>query len=122
MSKSESTSPVRLRVYNRREDELLLPLFRLGLQGLAWAACLTSRDISDIQLRRTVVQIQRNVRYAYCGLVFAQSLLEVQRQSPDLAEESRATSESRLHSITRGLRRGPTRRVVVNVQPGATDR
>ena len=67
------------------------PLLRnLGIDGprLQIAITRANREISDIQLRRTVVQTQRNVRSAYWGLVFAQSFLEVQHQSLELAEES----------------------------------
>ena len=75
------------------------PLLRnLGIDGprLQIAITRANLEISDIQLRRTIVQIQRNVRYAYGGLVFAQSFLEVQRQSLDLAEESLRNNRTRV--------------------------
>ena len=75
------------------------PLLRnLGIDGprLQIAITRANREISDIQLRRTVVQTQRNVRYAYWGLVFAQSFLEVQRQSLELAEESLRNNRTRV--------------------------
>ena len=75
------------------------PLLRnLGIDGprLQIAITRANRAISDIQLRRAVVQTQRNVRYAYWGLVFAQSFLEVQRQSLELAEESLRNNRRRV--------------------------
>ena len=75
------------------------PLLRnLGIDGprLQIAITRANREISDIELRRTIVQTQRNVRYAYWGLVFAQSFLEVQRQSLELAEESLRNNRTRV--------------------------
>ena len=75
------------------------PLLRnLGIDGprLQIAVTRANREISDIQLRRTIVQTQRSVRYAYWGLVFAQSFLEVQRQSLELAEESLRNNRRRV--------------------------
>ena len=75
------------------------PLLRnLGIDGprLQIAITRANREISDIQLRHTVVQTQRNVRFAYWGLVFAQSFLEVQRQSLELAEESLRNNRTRV--------------------------
>ena len=67
------------------------PLLRnLSIDGPRQQIAITraNREISDIQLRRVVVQTRRNVRNAYWDLVFARSFLEVQRQSLDLSEES----------------------------------
>ena len=75
------------------------PLLRnLGIDGNRHQIAITraNREISDIQLRRTIVQTQRNVRNAYWGLVFAQSFLEVQRQSLELAEESLRNNRTRV--------------------------
>ena len=75
------------------------PLLRnLGIDGPRSQIAITrvNREISDIQLRRTLVQTQRAVRYAYWGLVFAQSFLEVQRQSLELAEESLRNNRTRV--------------------------
>ena len=75
------------------------PLLRnLGIDGprLQIAITRANREISDIQLVRTVVQTQRNVRYAYWGLVFARSFLEVQRQSLELAEDSLRNNRTRV--------------------------
>ena len=75
------------------------PLLRnLGIDGPRLQIAITgaNREISDIQLRHTIVQTQRSVRYAYWGLVFAQSFLEVQRQSLELAEESLRNNRRRV--------------------------
>ena len=66
------------------------PLLRnLRIDGPRQQIAITraNREISDIQLRRAIVQTRRTVRNAYWDLVFAQSFLEVQRQSLDLSQE-----------------------------------
>ena len=55
-----------------------------------------NRDISDIQLRRAIVQTERTVRNAYWELVFARSFLDVQRQSLELAQESLRNNRTRV--------------------------
>ena len=75
------------------------PLLRnLKIDGPRQQLAITrdDREISEVQLRRTVVQTQRNVRNAYWELVFAQSFLEVQRQSLELAEESLRNNRTRV--------------------------
>ena len=75
------------------------PLLRnLKIDGPRQAIAITraNREISDIQLRSTVVQTQRAVRNAYWELVGAQSLLDVQRQSLELAEESLRNNRRRV--------------------------
>lgn len=47
-----------------------------------------SREISDVDLRNTVVQTVANVKNAYWNLVFQRSSLRVAQQSLDLARES----------------------------------
>ena len=75
------------------------PLLRnLRVDGPRQQIAITraNREISDIQLRRTIVQTERNVRNAYWELVFAQSFLEVQQQSLALAEESLRNNRTRV--------------------------
>jgi outer membrane protein TolC len=75
------------------------PLLRnLGIDTPRWqiAIARANREISDIQLRNTVVFTQRNVRNAYWGLVVARSFLGVQRQSLDLAQESLRNNRTRV--------------------------
>ncbi len=75
------------------------PLLRnLRIDGPRQQIAITraNREISDIQLRRTIVQTERNVRNAYWELVFAQSFLEVQQQSLALAEESLRNNRTRV--------------------------
>ena len=65
----------------------------------------TNRDISDIQLRDTIVSTVRNAKNAYWELSFAISALAVQQQSLELAEESLTqqphASRSRHHGADR---------------------
>ena len=75
------------------------PLVRdFGIDGFRHQIAVTraNRDLSDIDLRRTVVSTERNVRNAYWRLVFAQSFLAVQRQSLALAEESLRNNRTRV--------------------------
>ncbi|MDP7477955.1 MAG: TolC family protein [Vicinamibacterales bacterium] len=75
------------------------PLLRnLRIDGPRQQIAITraNREISDIQLRRTIVQTERNVRNAYWELVFAQSFLEVPQQSLALAEESLRNNRTRV--------------------------
>ena len=75
------------------------PLLRnLKIDGPRQQIAITraNRDLSDIDLRRTIVQTQRVVRNAYWELVYAQSFLEVQRQSLELAEESLRNNRTRV--------------------------
>ena len=57
---------------------------------------LTNRDISDIQLRDTIVSTVRRVKNAYWELSYAISALAVQRQSLELAEESLRNNRTRV--------------------------
>ncbi len=75
------------------------PLLRdFGIDGFRQQIAVTraNRDLSDIDLRRTVVQTERTVRIAYWQLVFARSFLEVQRQSLELAQESLRNNRTRV--------------------------
>ena len=90
-----TTTSIFTAVYPQLRSNLSLnytqPLLRnLRIDGprLQIAITRANREISDIQLRRAIVQTRRTVRNAYWDLVFAQSFLEVQRQSLDLSQES----------------------------------
>ncbi len=75
------------------------PLLRnLGIDGFRQQIAITraNRDLSDIDLRRTVIGTERTVRNAYWQLVFAQSFLEVQRQSLELAQEMLRNNRTRV--------------------------
>ncbi len=75
------------------------PLVRdFGIDGFRRQIAISraNRDLSDIELRRTVVSTERDVRNAYWQLVFARSFLEVQRQSLALAEESLRNNRTRV--------------------------
>lgn len=75
------------------------PLLRnFGIDSFRQQIAITraNRDLSDIDLRRTVVSTERTVRNAYWQLVYARSFLEVQRQSLELSEESLRNSRTRV--------------------------
>ena len=55
-----------------------------------------NREISDVQLRQTVLATVRNVKTAYWDLSYAGSSLDVSRQSLDLARESLRNNRSRV--------------------------
>jgi outer membrane protein TolC len=56
----------------------------------------TNRDISDVELRQTVLGTMRNVKYAYWDLKAATAALQVARQSLELAQESLRNNRSRV--------------------------
>ncbi len=55
-----------------------------------------TREISDIELRQTVLTTVRGVKYAYWNLKAAAAALQVARQSLDLARESLRNNRSRV--------------------------
>jgi outer membrane protein TolC len=55
-----------------------------------------SREISDIELRQTVLTTVRNVKYAYWDLKAAVASLQVARQSLDLAREALRNNKSKV--------------------------
>ena len=66
----------------------LLRNFRIDALRQQLLISRNNRDISDIDLRNTVVSTVRNVKNAYWNLVFQRSSLRVAQQSLDLARES----------------------------------
>jgi outer membrane protein TolC len=63
----------------------LLRDFRIDSQRQALQVSLISRDISEVQLRASLINTVSNVRNAYWDFVYATQIVEVQRQSVDLA-------------------------------------
>lgn len=55
-----------------------------------------NREISDVQLRQTVVSTSRNVRHAYWDLSYARASLDVARQSLELAQRSLRETQARI--------------------------
>ena len=55
-----------------------------------------NREISDIELRQTVLTTVRSVKYAYWNLKAANAALEVARQSLDLAREALRNNKSKV--------------------------
>ena len=91
-----SFDPILRSSFNANYTQPLLRNLRIDGNRHRIAITRTNREISDIQLRRTIVQTQRDVRNAYWGLVFAQSFLDVQRQSLELAEASLRNNRTRV--------------------------
>ena len=91
-----SFDPILRSNFNASYTQPLLRNLRIDSNRHQIAITRANREISDIQLRRTIVQTQRDVRNAYWGLVFAQSFLQVQRQSLELAEESLRNNRTRV--------------------------
>ena len=74
----------------------LLRNFRIDNTRQRLRITRTNRDISDIQLRDTIVSTVRNVKNAYWELSYAISALSVQQQSLELAEESLRNNRTRV--------------------------
>jgi outer membrane protein TolC len=55
-----------------------------------------NREVSDIELRQTVLTTVRNVKYAYWDVKAAAAALQVARQSLDLAREALRNNKSRV--------------------------
>jgi outer membrane protein TolC len=55
-----------------------------------------NREMTDVQLRQTVVTTVRQVKYAYWNLAYALGNLKVQQQSLDIARESLRNNKSRV--------------------------
>ena len=55
-----------------------------------------NREMTDVQLRQTVITTIRQVKYAYWNLAYAVENLKVQQQSLDLARESLKNNKSRV--------------------------
>ncbi len=55
-----------------------------------------NREMTDVQLRQTVVTTVRQVKYAYWNLAYVLENLKVQQQSLDIARESLRNNKSRV--------------------------
>ena len=65
----------------------LLRGFRTDPQRTQLVVQRINRDISDVDLEETIINILANVRLAYWELVYAQAAVDVQRQALELAEQ-----------------------------------
>lgn len=91
-----SFNPILRSSFNLNYTQPLLRNFGIDNFRQQIAITRANRDLSDIDLRRTVVSTERTVRNAYWQLVYARSFLEVQRQSLELAEESLRNNRTRV--------------------------
>ncbi len=74
----------------------LLRNFRIDSTRQQLLITRKSREISDVQLRQTVLSTIRSVKSAYWTLSYTVSSLKVQQQTLDLARESLRNSEARV--------------------------
>ncbi|NOT43728.1 MAG: TolC family protein [Acidobacteria bacterium] len=75
------------------------PLLRdRAIDTARWQVTTATRDrsLADLDLRQTVVSTARSVRSAYWNLAYAIALLDVQRQSLELAQESLRNTRARI--------------------------
>jgi len=74
----------------------LLRNFRIDTARQQLLVTKKNREISDVQLRQTVLSTVRNVKTAYWDLAYAVASLDVSRQSLDLARESLKNNKARV--------------------------
>lgn len=82
--------------FNFQFIQPLLRNFRTDTFRTQYLVSRKNREMSDIDLRTTVVSTLRNVKNAYWDLSYARASLAVQRQSLDLARESLRNNRSRV--------------------------
>lgn len=91
-----SFNPVLRTNFNLNFVQPLLRNFKIDSSRYQLLISSKNREVSDVQLRETVVQTIRQVKNAYWDLVYAISFLEVQEQSLDLAKESLKNNKMRV--------------------------
>jgi outer membrane protein TolC len=91
-----SFNPVLRTNFNLNFVQPLLRNFKIDSSRYQLLISSKNREVSDVQLRETVVQTIRQVKNAYWDLVYAISFLEVQEQSLDLAKESLKNNKIRV--------------------------
>jgi len=77
-------------------NQPLLRNFRIDSSRQQLLVSKKNREISDVQLRQTVLSTVRNVKTAYWDLAYAVASLDVTRQSLDLARESLKNNKARV--------------------------
>ena len=91
-----SFNPVLRTNFNLNFVQPLLRNFKIDSSRYQLLISSKNREVSDVQLRETVVQTIRQVKNSYWDLVYAISFLEVQEQSLDLAKESLKNNKMRV--------------------------
>ena len=91
-----SFNPVLRTNFNLNFVQPLLRNFKIDSSRYQLLISSKNREVSNVQLRETVVQTIRQVKNAYWDLVYAISFLEVQEQSLDLAKESLKNNKMRV--------------------------
>jgi outer membrane protein TolC len=91
-----SFNPILTSTINANFTQPLLRNFKIDNVRQQLLISRKNREISDVQLRQTVVSTVRNVKNAYWDLVYAIANLDVQRQSLELARESLRNNRTRV--------------------------
>lgn len=91
-----SFNPALRSTLNLSFTQPLLRNFRIDNARQRLLITRTNRDISDVQLRDTIVSTVRQAKNAYWELSYAISALAVQQQSLELAEESLRNNRTRV--------------------------
>lgn len=88
--------PVLRSSFNFQYVQPLLRDFRIDGPRQQLMTSRNFREVADIELRQTILQIVRNVKSAYWDLSYAVASLGVQRQSLDLARELLRNNRTRV--------------------------
>jgi outer membrane protein TolC len=90
------TNPVLSATLSGTYTQPLLRNFRIDAARQQLLVSKKNREISDVQLRQTVLSTVRNVKNAYWSLSYYVSALKVAQQTLDLARESLKNNEARV--------------------------
>lgn len=90
------TNPVLSATLSGTYTQPLLRNFRIDAARQQLLVSKKNREISDVQLRQTVLSTVRNVKSAYWSLSYYVSALKVAQQTLDLARESLKNNEARV--------------------------
>jgi outer membrane protein TolC len=91
-----SLNPALQSQFNATYTQPLLRNFKIDSSRQQLLVSRKNREISDVQLKQTVLSTVRSVKSAYWDLAYAVASLNVQRQSLDLARESLKNNRSRV--------------------------
>jgi outer membrane protein TolC len=89
-------NPVRYSVLSATFTQPFLRNFRTDAARTQLVISRKNREMSDIQLRQTVLSTMRNVKNAYWDLAYQRANLEVQQESLNLANESLRNNQARV--------------------------
>ncbi|MGE5361908.1 MAG: TolC family protein [Bacteroidales bacterium] len=90
------TNPIRYSVLSGTFTQPFLRNFKIDAPRQQLMISKKNREMSDIQLRQTVLGTMRNVKNAYWDLAYQRANLEVQQESLNLANESLKNNQARV--------------------------